>query len=161
MLDKKRKSGYVFVLDVTIAAIILLIGITLLFYTFSQKERNYYLTDQLSNDIIGVLAETDITDLCVNPGPSAFCSCPNYDKLSVLVCNDYLRSEEGSLLSLFSELIETGAVEGVAVEDTIYEIFVTKKVIDEKRFGFAVIYTTKSTTEPLELYNTLKYEREH
>jgi len=158
LYKKTNKKGYVFVLDVTIASIILLIGITLLFYAFSERDRTYYLTDQLSNDIVGVLAATNIQDLCKDVDTSS-CSCDRYEKLNEIICdNDYLTEKKGDLLSLFSELIEKGSVDGKLVEETVHEIFVDKKVIDEKRYGFAIIYTSGSLSYPLEIYNTVKYE---
>lgn len=153
-MKKIRKKGYVYVLDVVIAALLLLVGLALLFYGYPQKDYTPYFTDRLSEDIVGVLSETQITDLCDNPGQNIGCSCPNYPELRDIVCTNLLHDTDASLLSLFSETIERGYAGEDKMKAIIKEIFVDKGVIDEKRFGFSIIYTSPSITNPSELYNT-------
>lgn len=154
------KKGHIFTLDVLIAFVILIIGVAIIYYAYPVKNKVYYNTERISEDIIAVLLETNIQDLCVKPGVeiSNGCNCPNYKKIEELVCNIQLRDKEGNLLSLFTEVIETGALNnlGLKIEEVIKQIFVEKYVIDEKRFGFALIYTTphRTANEPLQLYNT-------
>lgn len=148
-----KKKAYMYIVDVTIAATILLIGIAIMFYTLSAKDRTIYFTEQLSEDIIGVLSYTQITDLCVNPG-GAGCSCPRYPKLHDVVCGGQLNQYDGSILSMFSEIIERGLYPGDVIKGVINETFVEKNVIDEKRFGFSVLFTDATTIQPLELYNS-------
>jgi hypothetical protein len=152
--SKFDKKGIMFTLDVTIAIIILIIGLVIIFYNFKPSSRTIYVTEQLSEDIIGVLSYTNIHDLCVNAGAMTGCNCPNYHNLTIIACDPNLRSIDGSMLSVLSEVIERGLVDGSVVKDVIREIFVTKNVIDEKRFGFAVLYLSRAAPSALELYNT-------
>jgi hypothetical protein len=155
-MGKGMKKGYIFTLDAIIAILILAIGLAILFYQFSRQNQAVYFTEQLSNDVVGVLEDTKLGDLCVNPAQAA-CGCPNYPRLAVLVCDDSprLNDRNASILSMFAEVIETGTHTTEEVRETINEIFVTKNVIDTKRFGFSVMYTKDGT--PLELYNTERY----
>jgi len=153
------KKGYMYILDVLIAVTILLVGIAVLFYQYQLPNKTVYFTDQLSEDIVGVLASTKITEYCANPGnpDKTVCSCPNYLNLSQIVCSSLLVDTNANLLSMASEIIETSSTDKKIVQDLIYDIFVKKKVIDEKRFGFAILYTDSSSGIPLELYNTETY----
>lgn len=151
------KKAHIFTLDVLIAFVILILGISIIYYAYPVKNKVYYNTERISEDIISVLVETRITDLCAKPGESlsAGCHCTNYKKLENLVCDESLKDKNANILSLFTELIEKGAADGDEVEEVIWQIFVEKNVIDEKRFGFALIYTTpQSTGAPLELYHS-------
>ena len=150
------KKGYVFTLDAAIAILILLIGFAIIYYQFSGENRTTYFTDRLSEDVIGVLAHTKVSDLCVT---GSGCGCPNYPNLTKLVCEPALRTADPTLLEMFTEVIETGTHPGRDVENTIHELFVSSKVIDEKRFGFSVMYTNLELLPvPLELYNTETYK---
>ena len=151
--SKLNKKGIIFTLDVTIAIIVLIIGLILIFYSFKPSSRTVYFTEQLSEDIIGVLSYAQLEDLCVNLG-AASCNCINYPNLTTIACDPNLRSIDGSILSALSEVIERGLVDGDVVKGLIHEIFVTKNVIDEKRFGFAVLYLSRAAPSALELYNT-------
>ncbi|KYK24400.1 hypothetical protein AYK26_06900 [Euryarchaeota archaeon SM23-78] len=158
-MNKKgmNKKGYMFTLDVTISIIILVIGVALIFYNF-RTIRTVYFTEQLSEDIIGVMAYTTINDLCIDPANQAgICDCPNYINLTKIVCSGKLQDVNASLLSMISEIIETHAFGGDEVKDLIRETFVKKNIIDEKRYGFAILYTDLVTSIPLELYNTETY----
>ena len=154
-----NKKGYMFILDATIAIIILIIGVAVLFYKFAPSNETIYYTEQLSEDVIGVLFYTNIKDLCTNPGVSGLCECRNYPKLQNIVCYypPLIYDFDASLLSMISEIIETGTFNSNDIEEIIREIFVTNNVIDEKRFGFAVLYTDMWSLVPLELYNTETY----
>ena len=151
-----------FTVDVTLAIIILVIGVLLLFYNYYRTNEIVYFTEQIAQDVVGVMAYTNIKDLCSNPGydpPSCDCS-DRYPNLEGVVCSDKLMNNQTNLLGMINEFIETGAVEGEAVEVIIKEIFVDNKIIDEKRFGFAILYT-KPVPPPgvtLEIYNTETYE---
>ena len=150
------KKGMIFTIDMMIAVIVLVIGIVIMFYKFTSGLKTIYFTEQLSEDMVGVLSYTNIKDLCISPGESG-CMCPNYDSIQEIVCNSGLRNFDASLLSMTSEVIERGLVEGDAIEEMIHEIFVEQNVIDEVRFGFAILYLTPSATAPVELYNTECY----
>ena len=152
------KKGYMFTVDVTIAIILLVIGIAFLFYNF-KSSKTVYFTEQLAEDIIGVLAYTNTRDLCIDPGIGASegCACPNYPNLSRIVCNENLKDADTNLLSVLSEVIERGLVDSSAVKDSVKEIFASKNIIDEKRFGFAILYLTRVAPTALELYNTECY----
>jgi len=153
-----RKKGYVFTLDATIAILILLIGFTVLYYQFAVDSKTTYFTDRLSEEVIGVMAHTKVSDLCVVTKDT--CDCPNYQTLTNLSCAPRLRADDPTILEMLTEIIETGTHPGNEVEDMIHEIFVTGKVIDEKRFGFSVLYTNLGLVPvPLELYNTETYSR--
>jgi hypothetical protein len=161
-VNKMNKKAYMFTLDLTIAIIILVIGISILFFRFGSGNKTIYFTEQLSEDIIGVMSYTNINDLCVNVGESD-CDCPRYSNLTQIVCSHSpciapLQDRNGSLLSMISEVITTGSCPGEIVESSIKEIFVTKNVIDEKRFGFALLYQG-GASPLLELYNTESYNR--
>jgi len=160
--NKMNKKAYMFTLDLTIAIILLVIGISILFFRFASENKTVYFTEQLSEDIIGVMSYTNINDLCVNIGESG-CNCSRYSNLTRIACGhspcvSQLQDRNGSLLSMISEVITTGSCPGEIVEGTIKEIFVTKNVIDEKRFGFALLYQGGSAPL-LELYNTESYNR--
>ncbi len=158
--NRMNKKAYMFTLDLTIAIVILVIGISIIFYRFVSGNRTIYFTEQLSEDIIGVMSYTNIDDLCVNVGESG-CDCPNYKNLTQIACSRLpcvgpLKGTSGSLLSVISEVIATGSCPGETVKGAIREIFVTKNVIDEKRFGFALLYHG-GAAPLLELYNTESY----
>jgi hypothetical protein len=156
-MRRMSKKGMVFTIDMMIAIIVLIIGIIIMFYKFTSGLRTIYFTEQLSEDIIGVMSYTNIKDLCVNPGESG-CDCPNYDDLDTIVCSGHLLDVDANLLSMTSEVIERGLpIDNAVIEDMIHDMFVDKYVIDERRFGFAILYLTSSATVPLELYNTECY----
>jgi flagellar basal body-associated protein FliL len=151
-----NKKAYMFTLDLTIAIIVLVIGVAIIFYNFISSNKTIYFTEQLSEDIIGVMAYTNLDDLCTDLNTPATCKCPNYPNLTMIACEPQLRDTDASILSALSEVITRGLVDGPVVENVIREIFVTKKVIDEKRFGFALLY--QGINIPLlELYNTETY----
>jgi hypothetical protein len=152
-----NKKSYMFMLDAVIAIVMLVIGIAIIFYSFYHDSRPIYITDQLSDDIVGVLSYTQISDLCINLNDPVTCKCPRYSNLTLIVCNDSLKNTNTDLLSMMSEVIETGQSNSSTVKNTIHEIFVTKNVIDEKRFGFALLYWSPSMAAALELYNTECY----
>jgi hypothetical protein len=160
-MRRLNKKGYVFTLDLVISLIILIMGIALIFYKYASVNKTIYFTEQMSEDIIGVLAYTRITDLCTNVNDPSRCDCPNYQSIKAVVCSTSpkLMDTDANLLSMTSEMIERRAFSGDKVKEIIHEIFVTKKVIDEKRFGFAILYTSLVTAPeyPLELYNTETY----
>lgn len=144
-------------LDAVIAIIMLIIGMSILYYHFYQDNRSIYITGQLSDDIVGVLSNTQVNDLCINLDDIATCDCPNYSNLTTIICKGNLKNTNTDLLSMMSEVIESGQSTSDTVKDTIHEIFVTKNVLDEKRFGFALLYWSPSTAASLELYNTECY----
>ncbi len=154
----RNKKGYIFVTDVAVAITIMIIAAALFFYNYRPTQRTAYYNEQLSRDVIGVLSITKISDLCVNPGSAVSCDCPNYDNLTRIVCSGInIKDFDADLLSMTSELIEASSVDGQVVKDLVRNIFVDKRVIDEKRFGFAVLYTAPGYPLPLELYNTETY----
>jgi len=147
-------KGYMFAIDVTFAILLLIISLSIMLLNFSPNISSPFFTQQLSGDIIGVLSFTNTQDLCFNPGTASGCSCPVYTQLEDLVCNDLIQNSETNLLSLMNEVLETRVAPGSDVEDLIRQIFVEKRVIDEDRFGFAILYTDPITTPARELYNT-------
>lgn len=155
------KKGYVFSLDAAIAILILIIGFAIIYYQFGGEKTTTYMVERLSVDVIGVLAHTRVSDLCVMTEDS--CGCPNYPRMQDLVCgtdpdlSPGLRTRDPTILEMFTEVIETGTRDGNMVEETIHELFVTSGVIDENRFGFSVLYTDPIYMYPLELYNTENY----
>lgn len=159
-VNKMHKKGYMFTVDLTIAIIMLVIGISILFFRFASGNKTIYFTEQLSEDIIGVMSYTKINDLCNDVGEST-CNCPHYINLTQIACSQSpciasLQDTDGTLLSMISEVITTGSCPGEIIEDAINEIFVANNVIDEKRFGFALLYQG-SSSPLLELYNTESY----
>ena len=145
------KKGYMFTLDAVFAIIVLIVGTTIVFLNMPVAGDDYYI-DRMATDVINVLAHTQITDLCDIQADD--CSCESYDALAALACSEHLRRTDQSILELYSETILTGAHPQEAVNSSIQEIFVDKNVIDETRFGFAILYTTPESEEPLELYAT-------
>jgi flagellar basal body-associated protein FliL len=162
-IDRMNKKAYMFTLDLTIAIVVLVIGVAIIFYNFISSNKTIYFTEQLSEDIIGVMAYTNLDDICTNLG-SDDCNCPKYPNIAIMACNRApcetpLKDFDTNVLSMISERITTHSCPGNVVEDVIREIFVTKNVIDEKRFGFAVLY--QGIGMPLlELYNTETYPYE-
>jgi hypothetical protein len=155
-MKRINKKAFVFTLDMMIAIIVLVIGIVIMFYRFTSGLKTIYFTEQLSEDMIGVLSYTNIKDLCIDVG-GPNCDCPRYSNITMIVCSGNLRDVDANLLSMTSEVLERGLVDSNVTKDMIHEIFVTKQVIDERRFGFAILYLTRSATIPLELYNTECY----
>jgi hypothetical protein len=149
-----NRKGYMFMMDVIIAIIISVAGFTLLTYNYNSEKETGFFSEKLSEDVIGVMAYTSISDLCIDPGDPVTCNCPNYEKLELVVCSGNLQNVDTSLMGMMSEIIETGSFESQKVKDIIKEIFVDKKVIDTRRFGFAVIYTKPSSNQPFQLYNS-------
>lgn len=154
-MNKLNKKGYMFTIDVTIALIVLVFGVAVLFYNFTSGSKIIYFTEQISEDIIGVMAYTNLNDLCLNMATDT-CTCPLYPELQNIVCrtSPRLQSYDVSLLGMLSEVIERGIATGDEVKAIIKEIFVTKNVIDEKRFGFAILYTEMDSTITLQLFHS-------
>jgi hypothetical protein len=153
------KKGYVFTLDAIVAVIILIIGSMIIYYPFPQEKNTIYFTEQVSQDVMGVLEQVKVTELCSGDHLSGW-TCNNYPILQqVLNANPQLDVGDSSVLELFAEMIFTGTRGSNDVEEIIHEIFVTNQVIDERRLGFAVIYTdlAKPSPVPLEIYNTEMY----
>ena len=150
------KKGYMFMLDVAIAIVILLLAASLFFFKFFHADKTLYFTEQLSHDVVGVLGSTKIGDLCMGT-ETASCQCPNYKKIEAIVCSGAIKDYNANLLSMISETIEKKSADQQQIKDMVHEIFVDKKVIDEKRFGFSLIYTDPLTGAPAELYNSDKY----
>jgi hypothetical protein len=148
------RKGHVFTLDVIIAVVILCVGLAVIFYTFPLKNQNYYFTEQLSEDIMDVMANSYTTDFCSNPGATAGCECPLYPELEPLVCYDDLYAKNGDLLTLMTEAIQVQYADPGYSKDLMRKMFITNHVLDKKRFGFALIYTTPDYMQPLDIYNT-------
>lgn len=143
-------KGYIFMTDLTLALIIAVIGLSILLVRVQEEDpTTIFITQQLSADVVNVLGETKMSDVCVNPATSS-CNC-RYASLTA-VCSDVQNSDQ-SLLSVLSQMVEQGYPR-VEIENIIEELFVTTEVIDERRFGFSVIYDTPSASFPLELYNS-------
>jgi hypothetical protein len=156
-MKRANKKAHVFTLDVLIAIVILIIGLAIIFYSFPKKNQNFYFVEHLSEDVIDVLSTTYATDYCTKPGFSTAngCSCPLYKELEDLVCHDALHTKNGDMLSIMTEVIQVGYVaRPEETKEFLKEMFITKKVIDENRFGFSLIYTTPDSDTPFELYNT-------
>ena len=156
----KKKKAYLFLSDVVVAIIIISVSLAVLYYRYQPRSETAFYTDKLSEDVIGVMAYTRISDLCAKPGlsKSAGCKCPRYTNITQIVCEDpTYEGSNATLLAMVSESIERGSASGKTIEDTIHEIFVKNNVIDEKRFGFSVIYTNPSNYESLEIYNSETY----
>ncbi|HLG23766.1 MAG TPA: hypothetical protein VI564_02440 [Candidatus Nanoarchaeia archaeon] len=156
----KTKKAYLFLSDVVVAIIIIGIALAVLYYRYQPRNEAVFYADKLSEDVIGVMAYTKISDLCIKPGlsKSSGCKCPRYTNVTQIVCNDpTYENSNATLLAMMSESIERGSVSGKVIEDTIHEIFVKNNVIDEKRFGFSVIYTNPANYESLEIYNSETY----
>ncbi len=152
------KKGFVNMIDVVIAVILLVIGILLLLYNMPKSQEKFFFSDMVSNDIIGVLSRTSITEVCENPGLSEAegCECRHYNQtLSKLVCTDTLQNPKESIMEMLAEVIETGTANQTDIDSVITDMFVTKKIIDEKRFGFSIIYTDPVTKQQHEIYNTI------
>ncbi len=145
-------------IDVVIAVIMLVIGVLLLLSNMPKSQEKVFFSDMVSNDIIGVLSRTSITDVCENPGLSEGegCSCLHYSEtLPTLVCTDTLQNPKESIMELLAEVIETGTASQTDINSLITDMFVNKKIIDEKRFGFSIIYTDPVTKQQHEIYNTI------
>ncbi|HLP79235.1 MAG TPA: hypothetical protein VK158_01235 [Acidobacteriota bacterium] len=153
--NSSNKKGYLFTWDVVLAIVLLSIGILVLFYNYSASTRDTYFTEKLSEDILGVLSYTKVSDLCTIGG-----SCPNYPKLEDLIASvqaaDRDVNFDDDLLTFIAYLIETRIADGKDVKDLIHQIFVDNQVVDEKRFGFSVLYRT-AAGDVLDIYNTETY----
>ena len=145
-----------FILDATIAIIIIVVAATLLFYNFLRVDRPVYFTERISEDIIGVMSYTKLTDICVDLYDEDNCDCPKYPKIKDVACSYKTTNKDSSVLSMLNEGVERAVLPDAEVEAIIKDIFVDKKIIDEKRFGFAILYTKPDTGETLEIYNSDK-----
>jgi hypothetical protein len=150
------KKGYAFTLDAAFAILIIIAGLAIIYYSGAQTHKTDFRAEQLSEDIIGVLFHTKVSDLCKDVRTS-FCTCPNYEKLTEIVCSHYIFNLDTDILSVISEAIQTGSVSGEALEALIYELFVTNNLINENRYGFSVMYTDPQSSTPFEIYNTETY----
>jgi len=150
--NNNNKKGYAYMVDVLIAVIILVVGSGFLFYSYhASTDRTTYITAQLSEDVIGVLFYTKMSDLCIVDSP---CNCnPEYPTLEMIVCGPYIDNHDATLLEMISELQTKRNLPDAnqKLHDMIDELFV-KKVIDTKRFGFAILSDEGSNT--VELYNS-------
>ena len=155
-----NKKAYMFILDVMIALIISVAGFSLLLYNSGFDKKSTFFSEQLSEDVIGVMSHTNINDLCMHI-KKGNCECPNYKELENVVCSRVLENTNVSLTAMMSEVIETGTMETNNVTKIIEEIFVINNVTDTNRFGFAVLYTKPNSIpgvnpDTLELYNSGK-----
>lgn len=156
-----NRKGYVFTLDAVLALIIIIVSLAILLSQLPEPTEDYY-TDNIPTDIVNVLAYTDVQDLCTDVGVPASCECYQYEELEELACSEFVKDPESSVLELISEFIVTGAPTRSGaplqeqVEEVIHEIFTTRNVIDEERFGYSLQYTFPGAG-PVELYNTETY----
>ena len=155
------RRGQIFSLDIVIALVILIIGVAVIYYETPAKNKSVYDTERMSEDVISVLQATKLTDLCINPGTTVTsgCDCRNYVRLEAMVCDTRLINKDADLISFMTELIETRRFDRADIYNLIREIFVEKNVIDEKRYGFAIVYTIPEANSSIglhsyELYNT-------
>lgn len=146
------KKGYVFTIDLAIAVLILFVGLVLFFYNAPSANDSTYITSQLSQDVVGVLAATKISDLCTGAGTSS-CNCPNYPTLEPM-CQTVVTEDEDNLLAHTAKTLSFGSTSADEYKALIKEIFVEKGVIDETRFGFSILYKTSVSAQPQSLYHS-------
>ena len=122
MRFRRKKRGYVFTLDVFVAVVILIIGVILLIglmYYVPRKER----TEALSTDIIGVLANVRVNDICsFSPG----CLCPSYPSVEALICSE-VKNERITLLEFMGQLYYDG--NQAIIEQLVDEIIINQEII--------------------------------
>lgn len=151
------KKGYMFTVDAILAILILSGSIVFILAHLTRPQTDYYI-DRMPSDLIGVLSYTQTSDICNLGGAASECSCnPKYPITQQLVCSPLIRNRDVSMLELYSEVIYANVGGTSLVEDSIHEIFVTNNVMDERRFGFSILYTTPTSSAPLEIYNTETY----
>jgi len=71
------KKGYFYTLDAVLAVLILIIGLMMIagFYFYApQKEKG----DELTNDVVNIMATVKVSDICENTQP---CDCEHYPSL--------------------------------------------------------------------------------
>ena len=90
-----NKRAYFFLLDGLLAVITLVIGFMLI-SSAQTKEPTLVVNTQLSEDLMNMLASTDITDLCDG------CSCNSDYPILDDMCND-INNMDNSLLELIGD----------------------------------------------------------
>ena len=137
-----------FTLDAVIAILVLIVGTSIVFMNLPSPQEDFYI-DRAGIDVIGVLSQTLVSDLCTESP----CGCGNYDALTELVC-DYDVEFEQSILDLYAEHLARATAPRGLLWDSVQEIFIDTDVIDERRFGLALLVTLPEASEPVELYAT-------
>lgn len=125
-----KKRGYIFTMDVFIAIIIIVVGIVVLLGMFSYAPEKAK-TDELSTDVIGLLASIKIKELCTITSSS--CSC-TYTTLES-ICSE-IDDEEISLLELFGQLYYTNRRD--KIEPIVDEIFFTGEIFPQN-YGLKIM----------------------
>jgi len=141
-----KKKGYYYALDVTLAIIIIIVGVLfILAKSIYEPEKMY--TYQVSTDMVNVLHDTKLKDVCTSLTPP--CAC-NYDNLTMLCNSGDMLNEELSLLEYLGELYSR--VLRVQCAELIEEIFLTNKVIPGSYNFTVMIVDVNNPTNVEQLY---------
>lgn len=141
----KTKKGYYYVLDVTLAVIIIIIGFMLIISKLSYEPEKLY-THQVSKDLLSILQDVKLTDVCLDFNT---CTC-SYDTLTALCLNGEIENEKISLLEYLGELYSKNMQPEAA--GIIEEIFVTKKILPENYDFVVLISDASNVSEVAQLY---------
>jgi hypothetical protein len=117
-----KKKGYLFTLDVIIAVIIIIIGgiivYSIMFYA-PEKER----TEILSNDVVGLLSDIKIYEVCQSTVYPCNCEYTSIEDL----CSE-IKNNQISLLEFLGQLYDD-AIPRARIARIIDELLIQKKII--------------------------------
>jgi len=120
-----NKKAYMFTVDATIAAILLIIGIMIIagFYFYApDKDR----TTELSDDITNILMNVRLYEICPDADDCSSCSYPTIEDL----CSEtptQIKNREMSLMEFFGQLYHDMRRDQVHL--IVKEIFIDSNII--------------------------------
>jgi hypothetical protein len=136
----RGKKGYIYTLDVAVAAIILVVGLVVIigmYFYVPDKPR----TENLATDISGILSNTRVKDLCTA------CDCGDYDNVEA-AC-PYATNDGMSLMELIGLLYSKGDYQ--KINDLIEEVIVNTDVLPETH-GMQVVLKEEASGATRQLY---------
>jgi len=143
------KKGYIYTIDAVIAVIILIIGLLVIagFYVYTPDKEK---TEDISEDISGLLASVHVGDLCPDINDCSRCS---YTSLEI-ICDDpqinILTNTEMSMLELFGLLYFRN--NKTAIEYVINDTIIEKGILPENFEMQIILEDPKNPGEIEQIY---------
>jgi len=145
MIKKSSRKGYFYTIDAVIGILILIIGLFIIagFYFYSpEKDR----TEGLANDLTGILANTQIKDVC----DLSTCTC-SYTTLTDLCNEGLITNPDMTMLELMGYLYSLGYKRS-EIEGLINETIIENQVLPISYDMQIVIENPNNDAEDAQLY---------